>query len=144
MKIVTRLLALFGLGALVMFLLEGVEIETTTKQKRIRIPLDDELDEPEDEDEVDVIDLLDSEELEERRDTLKKLSDKIHKDDPVMERQSRIMQLFETHQEVDTNLLKSEITDVAVRTLRRDLDKLEQSNLVKKVGKTKGSYYVKV
>lgn len=58
-------------------------------------------------------------------------------------RQSQILELLDNNKKIDTDLLMKNIKGVTVRTFRRDLDKLDKAGLVKKVGKTKGSYYVK-
>lgn len=56
-------------------------------------------------------------------------------------RQEQIYQLISTDGEVSMPTVSSSISDVSPRTLRRDMTKLENLGLVKRVGKTKDSVY---
>lgn len=105
-------------------------------------------------DEIDVLsdlEVLDKEEFEEE---LKELSEKLHegegeilnisedKAQKLTKRQNQILDLVREYDKIDTDLLKSEIKGVSVRTLRRDLDKLVNMKILEKIGKTRGVYYV--
>jgi predicted HTH transcriptional regulator len=62
----------------------------------------------------------------------------------ITNRQKKILDLFENDEEVSMNIIKKNIKSVSPRTLRRDLDHLEEKGLILKEGVTKGSYYVKI
>lgn len=60
-------------------------------------------------------------------------------------RQKKILSLFEkTSEPVDMDGISAGVKGVHVRTLRRDLTKLSNLRLIKKVGSTKGTSYKKV
>jgi predicted HTH transcriptional regulator len=57
------------------------------------------------------------------------------------ERQVRILNLFEREEKITNEMIGTTITGVSKRTIRRDLDTLEEKGYIKQVGKTKGSFY---
>lgn len=59
----------------------------------------------------------------------------------LSKRQVRILKLFDKEDKITNEMIKSVITGVSNRTIRRDLDFLEEKGYVKQVGKTRGSYY---
>lgn len=62
--------------------------------------------------------------------------------DRLNKRQREILRLFNKEQQITNEMIQSVITGVTERTIRRDLNFLEEKGYIKKVGKTKGSYYV--
>ena len=62
--------------------------------------------------------------------------------DNLNDRQRRILKLFDKEDKITNDMITSVITGVTRRTIRRDLDFLEDHGYIKQVGKTKGSYYV--
>lgn len=56
-------------------------------------------------------------------------------------REARILGLFDREDRITNEMIKSVIKNVSERTIRRDLNSLERKGYIKKVGKTKGSYY---
>jgi predicted HTH transcriptional regulator len=62
--------------------------------------------------------------------------------DKLSDRQKSILRLFDREDKITNEMICNTITDVTERTLRRDLEFLEQKKYIKKIGKTKGSYYV--
>lgn len=123
------------------------EIERSSRETHIFIPVNSDAADfsvPDEEgEEVDVIDLLEDKSPEEQEEMINDLSVKLH-DDDLSPRQQKIMELVNNNPRVDTALLEEEIGGVTIRTLRRDLDTLEEKGLIRKIGKTKGSYYVGV
>lgn len=97
-----------------------------------------------------LLDALENMNTEEREDAMQLLSSELHEGEAVAvdknlsKRQRKILKLFEKNDRVDTSLLSKKIPNVTVRTLRRDLDKLEDLHLVEKIGKTKGVHYIKI
>lgn len=59
----------------------------------------------------------------------------------LTKRQKYIYKLIKSQREVEMDDLEKKITNVHVRTIRRDLSKLEESDLIEKIGKTKGAFY---
>ncbi len=57
-------------------------------------------------------------------------------------RQKRILSLFDKEEEITNEMIAEVINGVSKRTIRRDLDFLEEKGYIKQIGKTKGSYYV--
>lgn len=60
------------------------------------------------------------------------------------ERQKKIINMFAGQDKFTNGELEKAVKGVTRRTLRRDLHELEQMNLIKQNGKTKGSYYTLV
>ena len=58
------------------------------------------------------------------------------------DRQERILELLSSRGEITVEELMKTINDVTERTLRRDMQKLEQLGLSEKQGNTKGSKYI--
>ncbi|MCA9383180.1 DeoR family transcriptional regulator [Candidatus Dojkabacteria bacterium] len=56
-------------------------------------------------------------------------------------RQKRIIELIKEYGQVEMKLLRREFPDVTSRTLRRDLTKLSDENLIYKEGSTKAATY---
>jgi predicted HTH transcriptional regulator len=56
-------------------------------------------------------------------------------------RQDAILKFLQSNIEATISEITDEFNDVSPRTLRRDMDKLEKSGLVKQFGKTKDSRY---
>lgn len=153
---------------LIFKVLENVEIETEKQVDKLSLKID--LDEDgnvsnivEGDDEEDVLDELDRMDEGQKEVFIERLEEKLEDDSmqkPKKEkiqkvrkvnssksklsgRQEEIMKVFSTNKKVDTDVLNKKIKGITIRTLRRDLDKLTQDGLIKKVGKTRGSYYVK-
>ena len=63
---------------------------------------------------------------------------------PVGNRDDGILDVFKRDGELTVEVLLKEIGGVSERTLRRDLKKLEDRGLIKKIGSTKGSKYLYV
>ncbi len=61
----------------------------------------------------------------------------------LSQRQKKIYKIFDEMGNVHMDDVSLRIKNVHVRTLRRDLGKLADMKLIKKVGKTKNSYYVR-
>lgn len=57
------------------------------------------------------------------------------------QRQAKIINLFKDHRMVSLDFIKRRFLKVPGRTLRYDLKKLCDKNLVMKIGQTKGVYY---
>lgn len=64
------------------------------------------------------------------------------KKDKLTMRQKRILSLFDREEKITNEMIAGVIEGVTKRTLRRDMDYLEDKGYIKQVGKTKGSYYV--
>lgn len=62
--------------------------------------------------------------------------------DKLNKRQREILRLFNREEKITNEMICSVITGVTERTIRRDLNYLEERGYIKKMGKTKGSYYV--
>ncbi len=62
--------------------------------------------------------------------------------DNLSQRQQRILSLFDREERITNDMISSVIPNVTDRTIRRDLTDLEKKGYIKKVGKTKGSYYI--
>ncbi|MBN1916219.1 DeoR family transcriptional regulator [Candidatus Dojkabacteria bacterium] len=60
------------------------------------------------------------------------------------ERQKKIINMFAGKDKLTNGELERAVKGVTRRTLRRDLHELEQMNIIKQHGKTKGSYYTLV
>ena len=60
------------------------------------------------------------------------------------ERQKKIINLFGQSNAITNSQIEQAIKGVTRRTLRRDLTELEEMDLIKQHGKTKGSYYTLV
>lgn len=58
------------------------------------------------------------------------------------DRQSKLLLLIREKGKAEMNDFRSEFSSVTPRTLRRDLNKLEELNLVAKQGKTKSARYI--
>lgn len=56
-------------------------------------------------------------------------------------RQKRIIELIKEYGQVEMKLLRKEFPDVTSRTLRRDLTKLSDENIIYKEGSTKAATY---
>lgn len=91
-----------------------------------------------------LINELESASIGERKKMIDDLSEKLHVGENILSsRQKKIVDLFRNNERVDTTLLKKHIPRVTIRTLRRDLESLGKMGIVKKIGETKGSYYVR-
>jgi predicted HTH transcriptional regulator len=66
---------------------------------------------------------------------LKAIKDKLNK------RQIQMIKLFDKEDKITNEMLQNVIEGVTERTIRRDLNFLEEKGYIKKIGKTKGSYY---
>lgn len=76
---------------------------------------------------------------------LKKTKNKLKSiKDGLTPRQKKIIDLFDREDQITNEMIQSVITGVTERTIRRDLNDLEEMGYIKKLGKTKGSYYVLV
>ncbi|MBU0975674.1 MAG: DeoR family transcriptional regulator [Patescibacteria group bacterium] len=64
------------------------------------------------------------------------------KKDRLNMRQKRILSLFDKEEKITNEMISSVIEGVTKRTLRRDMDFLEEKGYVKQIGRTKGSYYM--
>jgi len=62
--------------------------------------------------------------------------------DKLNKRQKVILKLFEKEDKITNEMIRSVISNVSERTIRRDLTFLEERGYIEKVGKTKGSYYI--
>jgi predicted HTH transcriptional regulator len=62
--------------------------------------------------------------------------------DGLNARQRKILSLFDREEEITNEMVQSVIKGVTERTIRRDLNHLEEKGYIRKKGKTKGSYYV--
>lgn len=62
--------------------------------------------------------------------------------DRLTRRQKKMLSLFDREERITNEMIQSVISGVTERTIRRDLNFLEKKDYIKKVGKTKGSYYV--
>jgi predicted HTH transcriptional regulator len=62
--------------------------------------------------------------------------------DQLNKRQRGILRLFDKEEKITNEMIGNVITGVTERTIRRDLNYLEARGYIKKIGKTKGSYYV--
>ncbi len=61
--------------------------------------------------------------------------------DKLNKRQKKELSLFEKEQRITNEMIRSVIPNVTERTIRRDLSLLEEKGYIRKIGKTKGSYY---
>jgi hypothetical protein len=77
------------------------------------------------------------------KDVNKKLSSKIS-DLKLNDRQKNILSVMVESKKHPMKYLESRIGNFNVRTLRRDLDKLQRMNLIKKFGSTKSAFYQKI
>lgn len=59
------------------------------------------------------------------------------------ERQKNILSVLSESKKHPMKYLESKIGNFNVRTLRRDLDKLQKMGLIKKIGSTKSAFYQK-
>lgn len=59
-------------------------------------------------------------------------------------RQRMILKLFKSRRKLTNDEIGEVIKGVTRRTLRRDLTDLEKRGHIKKIGKTKGSFYIKM
>lgn len=59
-------------------------------------------------------------------------------------RQTKILEILDLDKVYGMNSIEGDFPEVNVRTLRRDLDKLQQLGLIKKTGSTKASLYQKL
>lgn len=62
--------------------------------------------------------------------------------DKLNDRQKKIISLFDREEMITNEMVQSVVKGVTQRTIRRDLNFLEEKGYIKQVGKTKGSYYV--
>lgn len=59
-------------------------------------------------------------------------------------RQTRLLAVLNLDEPSAMGSIEKHFPEVNVRTLRRDLDKLQQKNLIKKIGSTKSALYQKL
>jgi len=59
-------------------------------------------------------------------------------------RQIRLLTVLNLDEPSSMSSIEKHFPEVNVRTLRRDLDKLQQKNLIKKIGSTKSALYQKL
>ncbi len=71
----------------------------------------------------------------------KKQEDKNDHNTKLSVRQKKILDYMENSKRVDMSEIVRLIPDVSERTLRRDMDVLENLNKVRQIGKTRDSYY---
>lgn len=64
------------------------------------------------------------------------------KRDKLNMRQKKILSLFDKEDKITNEMISSVIEGVTRRTLRRDMDFLEERGYIKQIGRTKGSYYI--
>lgn len=62
-------------------------------------------------------------------------------EDYLLPRRAEILQIIKDHQLVNFDTIKRRFLQINERTLRYDLKKLQDKNLIKKLGTTKGVYY---
>ncbi len=62
--------------------------------------------------------------------------------DKLNKRQRNILKLFEKEEKITNEMIRTVVTKVSERTIRRDLNYLERKGYIEQVGKTKGSYYI--
>lgn len=62
--------------------------------------------------------------------------------DKLNKRQRQMLGFFNREEKITNEMIRDVITGVTKRTIRRDLDFLEEKGYIQQVGKTKGSYYV--
>lgn len=65
----------------------------------------------------------------------------LEKNNNLSERQNLIMAMFSKESELKMDDIATKIEGVHVRTLRRELSKLCELNLIEKIGTTRGSIY---
>ncbi len=66
------------------------------------------------------------------------------KTDDLNHRQIRLLAVLSLDEPSAMGSIEKHFPEVNVRTLRRDLDKLQQKNLIKKMGSTKSALYQKL
>lgn len=147
--------AIYKLVELLNFSYEEEVNELKVNIKTARLPEEEEYYDPEytlDEDILDELEALPSSELDE---VVEEMSDKLDEEEveeqmiPIpsellSKRQDMILRLFDSKERLDADQIAKKVKGATVRTIRRDLTKLEELGYVKKVGKTKGSYYIKI
>jgi hypothetical protein len=77
------------------------------------------------------------------KDAKKTIMARVSQQSDLSGRQQKILSIFAPEKKVYMENIVNAVKGVHVRTLRRELSKLESKKLIKKVGKTKGSYYIK-
>jgi DNA-binding transcriptional ArsR family regulator len=150
---------LYGLYKLVEFL--KLEYEEEVSEVRInliptaRLPEEDEYYDPEYTLDEDILDELEELEPGDYNHVVEQMGKELAEEDidepmiapvqtPISKRQDQILKLFEKSPKLEVEQISKRIKGTTVRTIRRDLTKLEEIGKVKKVGKTKGSYYMKL
>jgi predicted HTH transcriptional regulator len=64
-------------------------------------------------------------------------------EDFLLPRRAAILTLINEHNIMNLDQIKRRFSNVNERTLRYDLKKLQEQNLIRKLGTTKGVYYTK-
>ncbi len=140
-----RFLLGVGIAAVVYKMIENLSLVTTISSTELRIVPNELSDESEQESERDILEVMDAMPPEKVNVALARLANGKFDDNQniLSPRQKKILSLIQDLGQVDTTVLNTKIRGVTVRTLRRDLNLLEQKGLIRKVGNTKGSYYEK-
>lgn len=73
--------------------------------------------------------------------TSKEVQQKKEKSSPINSRQNILLALLKQHKSLQMKDIEKRIQTVNVRTLRRDLDKLQKLGLISKTGSTKAAVY---
>lgn len=165
MKFIRSFILFAGLLVLILKIFEDSTLETKKELEKITIDFDpikntvntktekeanvedngDEEDYEDDDGGDEIIETLEEANAQDRKEILKDLTAKLHIGENMLSpRQMEIIDVFKKKRKVDTSLLQVYIPSVTIRTLRRDLESLKEMGLIKKVGSTKGSYYVRV
>jgi predicted HTH transcriptional regulator len=157
MKFLKSIFLLAGLTFVIVKIFEDSSYESRKEVEKITIDFDPKshkvtstsIESDEDPDEEDSADLLLNELQDapkaERKEIIENLAEKLHAgEDMLSPRQKKIIDVLNEHGKIDTTLLQNEIPKITIRTLRRDLDALGKMGIIKKMGTTKGSYYVRV
>ncbi|MBP9758571.1 hypothetical protein KBD45_02655, partial [Candidatus Dojkabacteria bacterium] len=166
MKFIRSFLLFTGLIVLIIKIFEDSTIETRKEVEKITIDfnptnntvrtkteklndqegvaINDESNEEEEDSGDEILEELEEAGVEDRQKMIKDLSSKLHIGENILStRQMEILDVFKKKAKVDTSLLQAYIPSVTIRTLRRDLESLKEMGIIKKMGSTKGSYYVR-
>jgi Fic family protein len=65
----------------------------------------------------------------------------IEAEDYLLPRRAEILRVIKDHHLVNYDMIQRRFMNINARTLRYDLKKLQESNLIKKLGSTNGAYY---
>lgn len=116
--------------------------KNTVKVNSVKLPVDSETNQEEQGDEL--IEAIENTPKAEQKELVAELATKLHEGENILTpRQKKIVDVLARKTKVDTTMLQPHIPKVTVRTLRRDLESLTKMGILKKMGSTKGSYYVR-